>query len=328
MASAHPLSSSTPPHQRALTAVTAAASAADAASILPSRGETADDVAAGDLRFLLLCCWRGDLRTRAAPPARADPAARAAALRAGATELRAFVQDAVACEAVPKSVGVGVGDGDDAGARDPATVRAAKIAAFKRRKQLEADAAAALTAPTDDDDDGDSDGARRRVLAALELACVDAAASAAAADTEAALLDYAAQRQPGQRREADEEEEEADPDPSVVAALRGAAAALAGGSGRGPLAALDRAAARDFVIRPGHNLPTMSLAEFAEREVADARARGERARVAAAARADRGTALEPDGGPNLDAARALDDWKDDHPYGYGDSKKRPTATGS
>ena len=33
-------------------------------------------------------------------------------------------------------------------------------------------------------------------------------------------------------------------------------------------------------------------------------------------------------GPRLAAARAMDAWKDDHPYGYGDSKKRPTATGS
>ena len=84
----------------------------------------------------------------------------------------------------------------------------------------------------------------------------------------------------------------------------------------------------------------MGLEEFADREVTEARARSEadRARRASAAAAassrssadDGGddTKTEADGGAGLDRLRALDDWKDDHPYGYGNSKRRPAATGS
>ena len=59
------------------------------------------------------------------------------------------------------------------------------------------------------------------------------------------------------------------------------------------------------------------------REASEAKA----AAAAAAAKAadPHGDGLEEDGGPRLAAARAMDDWKDDHPRGYGNSKLRPTA---
>lgn len=112
------------------------------------------------------------------------------------------------------------------------------------------------------------------------------------------------------------------------------------GLGASSSSLLDRGAAAASVFRPSHLLPTMSLEEFADREVADARARSEadRARRAAAAAAARDASsaddggddgrTEADGGVTLDRLRALDDWKDDHPYGYGNSKRRPAATGS
>ena len=108
----------------------------------------------------------------------------------------------------------------------------------------------------------------------------------------------------------------------------------------GSSALFDRGAAQASVFRPSHLLPTMSLEEFADREVADARARSEADRArrasAAAAASEGGSAddggddgkTEADGGVNLNRLRALDEWKDDHPYGYGNSKRRPAATGS
>ena len=117
---------------------------------------------------------------------------------------------------------------------------------------------------------------------------------------------------------------------------------VGGITGIGSSSAFDRGAAAASVVRPSHLLPTMSVEEFAAREVAEARARSEadrarKAAAAAAAAAARNSSAddggddgrtEADGGPMLDRLRALDDWKDDHPYGYGNSKRRPAATGS
>ena len=102
-----------PSFQSALAAVDAASAAVAAAAVLPSRGETADDVAAGDLKYLVLPAWRGDLLSAAAPPSRPDPAARARALRRAAAEWRAFLGDAAACGAVPRSAAAGAGGDDD-----------------------------------------------------------------------------------------------------------------------------------------------------------------------------------------------------------------------
>ena len=129
--------------------------------------------------------------------------------------------------------------------------------------------------------------------------------------------------------------------PTFAPASAGTVSASAlGGLGLGTSGVFDRGAAAASVFRPSHLFPTMGLEEFADREVTEARARSEadRARRASAAAAassrssadDGGddTKTEADGGAGLDRLRALDDWKDDHPYGYGNSKRRPAATGS
>jgi len=311
--------------------VRAAHAAADAAGVTPSAGEEADDVSAGDLRFLALPAWAARLAAASAPPP-TDPDARRRALLAAAGEWDAFLASVTRCGAVPRaSPALASADAD----ADPATsreaTRAAKIARFRRRRELEAkrsDAAArAAAASRRGDDSDDADDARAAVLADLELAALDAAEGAAAAREEAAMLAHAATLPPPSSRPPPP-----GPDPAIAAALRGAAAALAASTvsgglvGGSVLSRASRATARADVIRPGHTLPTVTIEEFADREVAAAVARSA---AAAAAPADEGSREpEADGGPRLAAARAMDAWKDDHPYGYGDSKKRPTATGS
>jgi hypothetical protein len=89
---------------------------------------------------------------------------------------------------------------------------------------------------------------------------------------------------------------------------------------------------RDGVFRPAHNLPTMSLEDFADAEMADAIARSEAAKRAQ--EEGRGPVLKyrelvaegkEDDARLVDLAtykdRAWDDWKDAHQKGAGNSKR-------
>lgn len=84
---------------------------------------------------------------------------------------------------------------------------------------------------------------------------------------------------------------------------------------------------RSKVFQPGHRLPTMSLEEYAEMEIADAQARQEREANAPVA-PRRYEQLVEDGDEDnmelLDQAtekdRQWDDWKDANPRGIGNKK--------
>ncbi len=367
----------------------------------PGSGETADDVPPGDLRFALLPFWAGELlaaravgagvvRGEAArgapgrhppPPLRpaVDAPARAAALASAAAEHRRFLSSVRLLGLLPPearhALAGPAGDEDeededgeggraaaDAGGPDPAARRAAKVAAFRARKALAAQAAelrARLATSVGDADPADEHAA---VTVEVRLAALAAADALAAAAVETALLRAAARLPPSERARALTDRSAAGPPPDVVAALRAAADGLAGrGGGRvaasadarpcfTPASALgagaggvssaalsaiasshaDRARVAAEVFRPSHILPTKSLAQQADEEVAGAMARSAAsARAEAAAKAGAGSddedGLEGDGGPRLDAARRMDAWKDDHPRGYGNSKLRPAA---
>ncbi|GLD99665.1 hypothetical protein PINS_up008391 [Pythium insidiosum] len=84
---------------------------------------------------------------------------------------------------------------------------------------------------------------------------------------------------------------------------------------------------RSQVFQPGHRLPTMSLEEYADRELADAQERQKREQEAPTA-PRRYDQLVEDGDED-DAAlvdeatykdRAWDDWKDANPRGIGNKK--------
>lgn len=87
----------------------------------------------------------------------------------------------------------------------------------------------------------------------------------------------------------------------------------------------DRTAVRAQVFRPGHALPTMSLQELAEQEVAEAGAREARQAAAATAQRRRQAAHEEWGEDEeiIRKDRAWDDFKDDNPFGHGNSAVRP-----
>ena len=445
-------SSSSDALDAAIAACSAAESAADAAGVSPSASaadasETADDLPARDLRWVLVPGWDGLLRSRRASSSPGGAAAsrssssssprslaaKRSALLEASERLRGFLSACQRLGAAPNEALATLREADDGaaeeedgeddehggggggrgplhsvGASNPEARRAAKIAAFRARRELQAklsqlrekaekrkkkkkekgvssSSAARKEGDElddegdDDDDDDDEEELREAVLAEIALTCLSAADEVLAIKEEATVLRHALLREreaeargggrgdgAGAAREDGEERARREEAAAVAAALRGAFSALSSGGGEGaarrptfaPASAgtvsasalgglglgtsgvFDRGAAAASVFRPSHLFPTMGLEEFADREVTEARARSEadRARRASAAAAassrssadDGGddTKTEADGGAGLDRLRALDDWKDDHPYGYGNSKRRPAATGS
>ena len=91
----------------------------------------------------------------------------------------------------------------------------------------------------------------------------------------------------------------------------------------------DRARLQEGVFRPTVALPTMTVEQFGvqerermlEREAKQREAEAEKAAVRAA-KEDR---AEDESEEDLQKQRAWDDWKDDHPYGSGNSRLRPCA---
>lgn len=426
--------------ERAIAACAAAASAANAAGASPSAsngGETADDLSARDLRWALVPGWEGLARAKRASAASSSSpvASKRAALLEASERLRGFLTACRELGVAPKEAlatleeadgGRGEEEEEDEegkegkgrpralsiSASNPEARRAAKIAAFRAKRELQsklfklrekeerrrkrASSSSSSAARKEgeiggknnaaaDDDEDDEDELREAVLAEIALTCLSAADEVLAIKEEATMLRHALRREKeaeatgsgrggrggigGGAKEDEDERKRREEAAAVATALRGAFSALScdpsggvgaarrptfapasvgavsasalGGLGGGSSSAFDRGTAAASVFRPSHLLPTLSLEEFAGREVAEARGRSEadRARRAAAAAAARDRAssaddggddgkTEADGGVNLDRLRALDDWKDDHPYGYGNSKRRPAATGS
>ena len=81
------------------------------------------------------------------------------------------------------------------------------------------------------------------------------------------------------------------------------------------------------IFRPSHILPTKSLEEFADEEIAAARARDERQKSASEREERRKAAMteEEREDEEVDKARKWDDFKDENPTGWGNSKLRPCA---
>eukprot|EP00210_Caulerpa_lentillifera_P006469 g6181.t1 len=80
-----------------------------------------------------------------------------------------------------------------------------------------------------------------------------------------------------------------------------------------------RQSIRSQVFRPSHILPTMTVEQFGALEKQRAEQREE------AMLPQEGDVEDGSDGEDVYKARAWDDWKDDHPRGYGNSKMKPCA---
>eukprot|EP00892_Ulva_mutabilis_P006743 jgi/Ulvmu1/4440/UM002_0165.1 len=81
------------------------------------------------------------------------------------------------------------------------------------------------------------------------------------------------------------------------------------------------------VFKPSHNLPTVTVEQAGLMELEQMRIReeGETRHKLNEERRKSNLNQEEADAENLSQQRALDDWKDDHPAGYGNSKLRPCA---
>ena len=243
----------------------------------------------------------------------------------------------------------------------PADARAATIARFKHERALErqiADLEAKYPLRLDLDDPGenvatpDEEIERRLWLARLHLAAARALGAIRSLEQELTVLRHM-QREglTGGEGEPDQPDRHGgQPSTSASASTFGQAKApghtTPGGPSGGPgemlaklseiaghlslsvasaQATASRERTRAGVFRPSHLPPTMTLRELGDREVAEAVAREARQTEAAAARRARAEAVREgsDDEQELQRVRQMDDFKDEHKRGSGNSAIKP-----
>lgn len=322
------------------------------AADLFSANEDAEDLATADIKYLLAAFFLAELlntyptpptptRGNADSPAAGGPAQRKSLVEEAIVLYTAFLDS---CQQYGLLGTVGkqlyLQDAQQVDQMDPSTKRAAKIEQFKANKALTTQLAAledkrAKAMKCVDHEDGDKetgtsglgawDEEDERMLwgATVQQAGLRALHQRQMLKEEKELLHHALasghlqQGASGSNARSAREEMEEERRQEVLHKLRGIAGTLATPSGR-------REELRSQVFRPSHNLPTRSLAEQADIEIADAQRRESSQRAQERARAAHLEALGSDEDEEeLKRTRAFDDFKDMHPRGHGNSKLKP-----
>ena len=333
--------------------------AARTSGCAPSANETIDDVATMDLRCVLAQRLVGLAHARRV----ADDGA--LAMRRACDAMERFLEDVTALECAPKSereaieAALGRDDEDEAersGREEEASTssnvkttrfmglggmtrdaRGDKLRRFKRRKEIRArlDAVRAAMARLDDDDDGSDEEtnrgndedelAREYWTLEIESAILDTLDELPTMRMEREMLERRDEieetREIEERRRAAEDDRVGRAGPQNFTIERATAALTL------DAAADHRSRFRDGVFKPSHILPTMTVEEFGEierkemleREIQSARRAALRDAERAAKSADE---IEEE---ELRQAREWDDFKDDNPYGSGNSRLRPCS---
>lgn len=314
-----------------------------------SSNEDKDDLVTSDLKYLSVPFLAGELH--ASSPT-LDMASRADALRRSNACYLRFLHRIRQYGLLDANCYTALERLEAGEPLDSTTTRTQKIAMYKREREVKSQLAAltqqhvaaarsgAITAydsegrGVDDDADGaigggggargecsgdgqsaavDEEGERESWLLQLDLYSLKAIAQLAAAEQELEVLVHAQSLPPDQRR-SPTNSGDTTPPPALMAKLMAASGKLTG----------PRTLSRRELLRPMHQQPSRSLAQQADIEMADARTTAERQAAAEAEREAAGSTDEDDEDARRQE-RARDDWKDDHPFGYGNSKLRPTA---
>ncbi|EFN57365.1 hypothetical protein CHLNCDRAFT_142745 [Chlorella variabilis] len=315
-----------------------AAAAADALALFSSNEEL-EDLATADIKYLLIPFYAAEALTHTHA---ADPRARIAALTSAAEQYRAFLHrcrqygllSPPATAMADAALQQGDGGGDHGSKQqgrtlDAATLRQNKIEKFKREKYVKGrlaeleqrqrqQAGAGEGEHAGGQRGGDAEEADRELwMLQADLAALQAAERMGTLQQEVQILAHAAAMPEQQRQREREQRQQAGPPPDLLRQLHAAAGGLAGaGARREQLAA--------GVFRPGHVQPTMSVEQFGELEMVEqqrreAAAKERHERQQAARRAED---VEEE---QVQQQRAWDDFKDDNPRGWGNSKLRPCS---
>lgn len=298
-----------------------------------SANEDKDDLSTGDIKFLLIPYFQAEFLAQQQPDTN-NPASRLKSLKSAQSLIELFLTRVRQYELVSASTERVISSGalDKHGAApklDPTTLRQVKIEKFKLEKSLAArqEALDRLLKTSGSGEDGpagdDLEAAEREnSILRIELAALKCSESLRSLRQEIEVVSHAAslsdQDRTAQRTQV------ASPPEDLLAELRKAAGALKLGS-----QASQREELRRGVFQPSHILPTMTVEQQGDIEVAEMLSRQQeeqaRAQQVAAAHAARGRAGDDsdDDEDKVERQRAMDDWKDDNPRGWGNSKLKP-----
>lgn len=288
-----------------LEALTAAVRAAG----LISPNEELDDVATGNLELVMVEAWLG--RALMGTSER-DPTKRHAVIARAKALLEVFLERCVALGIRRRA-----DDGGVAAKRSGPPTREERVARFKVQKTLK-DAISGLERTVAAASAGADEGVRRELaVKRIELACTEAEDDVATAEKELEILSFAAATEPAELARLRDERLRRQTEPGSADVTRLSADLE-----------VKRETYRDGVFRPYHNLPTMSLEEFAEsemRQLAEREARAKDApRPVLSLNELSEQGLEDDTEATEAAvlkARKWDDWKDGVPKGSGVTKR-------
>ena len=324
-----------------------------------SRNETKDDVPTENLRYALAPWYLAELVSRA--PTR-DPAEREHALVEVSATYEAFLELCERLDMLSESARRSRARGAEA--CDPATARDEKVARFKReraiRQRLESldkarvERTRVALAEADWDDENpeasvaaeDEADERERWLLRIEDAASKALDAAAAAAAERAVLARRAETTNEESSFVESDDARRRPrriesgqmgnyviGPGGTIERISAGGYVPPGPKLGAIGAIGaapvdrRAAAALGVFRPSHTLPTMTVEQHGEIEYRELVERTRREADTKARRAAEDAALteEERDARELAKARAWDEFKDDNPFGHGNSKLRPCS---
>ena len=326
-----------------------------------SRNETKDDVPTENLRYALAPWYLAELASRA--PTR-DAAAREHALVEVSAMYEAFLERCerhdMLSESAKRSRARGAEACDPATARDEKVARFKRERAIRQRLEsldaarVERTRKALAEADWDDEDpeasvatENEADE-RERWLLLVERAASEALDAAAVVATEREMLARRAETPTRREADADASDDIARRRPYRIEASTGMGNYVIGPGGTiepisaggyvppGPkpgaaaigAAPVDRRAAAALgVFRPSHTLPTMTVEQHGEIEYRELVERTRREAETKARRAAEDAALteEERDARELAKARAWDEFKDDNPFGHGNSKLRPCS---
>ncbi|KAA6417860.1 MAG: hypothetical protein FRX49_12158 [Trebouxia sp. A1-2] len=257
-----------------------------------SNNEDADDIATADLKYMLIPAMHGDILAQTQVR---DP------------EYGLLSKDVNAAARL---------DGQEP--LDQNTKRQQKVQRFKREREIKAKMAnvqmkrmriAHIQEEDGVADDQDEESEREASLLQIELETMKAVEQTQMLQQEVHLLEHAASIPRDQRQQTP-----SPPPPDVMQHLLGAASNLQ----------RQRQNLQSQVFRPTVALPTVSVEQQGMIELQKVQASQQKEAAAAAYRAAHEDSDE-DSDAKVDKQRAWDDWKDENPSGWGNSKLRPTA---
>lgn len=310
---------------RCLQVLTTCERASDGAGLFSSNEEK-DDIATGDLKYLLVSFYVAEYHANAPST---GPAQRLASVNAALSGYQNFLER---CQhyGLLGDLGARIHEYQEQGRlSDPNIKRLVKIDKFKRSKELNlkveeleenkrqaAEQDAQETGPLGGARGTDEEDERKLWFLKIELAVLQSLEQTNLLKDEVAILQHSLNLKASASGSRETNPQQAVAQDQILQQLRSIAGQLDGGR---------KEHLRQQVFQPGHILPTMTVEQFGRLEMEDAMRRqaAEQAAASAAARSKAESRSDDEDEQEVAHQRYWDDFKDDNPRGAGNSKLKP-----